>query len=634
MAIAAMKKVTLVAMKQDRHKLLGRMQRLGCVQVTQQGEDAQQPDNEDARALDDGEAWLGRLDSAIKNLSRYEEKKKGAVPRPVLDDAAIAKAQAGQDKLAQAIVRLDELEREIAQLRARQARLESQIALWRPWQALRTPLEQVRDSAHVRMWLGTAERRKAEILTRELAQSGAVAQVIGTGREGTHLFIAAHRAHEQALQPILKDAGFVRAQFGDLKGTFERNIHQARGQIAQLQAQQQQLEQERAAMAGLLPDLRAAYDLTALRRERLHTAGQIARTRSTVILQGWVPAHKAQALQEAVRGVSADAVLSLADPGEGDKPPVLLKNGWFGSQFEGVVQMFSLPDPFGLDPSTVMGPFFLLFFGMMVSDAGYGVVLSILALLFVLKAKPKGMTGQIAAIMVMGGVSTLFWGIMFGGWFGISVTPVLVSPMTDPLNMLILCFGLGLLHVFAGLGVGMYMNFKRRQYWSALFDQGFWMFLVGGLVMLVIPQTAAVGKILAPVGGIGIILTAKRDSGASLPKRILGGLGKLYDLSGYLSDVLSYARLFGMGLATGIIALVFNTVAQMLMTSPIGFIFGLLVLLVGHAFNIGINVLGAFVHSCRLQYIEFFGKFYESGGVQFRPMRIKTKYIQLQDNGK
>ena len=269
---------------------------------------------------------------------------------------------------------------------------------------------------------------------------------------------------------------------------------------------------------------------------------------------------------------------------------------------------------------------------MMVSDAGYGLVMGILAALAVKFLKLRGTVGDIAKILVAGGASTMFWGILYGGWFGISVPALMFAPMDEPLMMMILCVALGLVQIVTSLVMAMIMNIKRGKPWDAVFDQASWIALLMGVALLALgminPVFSEIGKWLAIAGVVVIVAFGGRGK-KNIIMRIGGGLGKLYGVSGYLSDLLSYARLFGMGLATGVIGMVINLVASMLWASPVTMIFAALIFVGGHMFNLAINALGAYVHSCRLQYIEFFSRFYEDGGREFKPLRVKTKYVDI-----
>jgi len=334
-------------------------------------------------------------------------------------------------------------------------------------------------------------------------------------------------------------------------------------------------------------------------------------------------------LEKELSTATKNFYIQFTEPEEGDVVPSAMRNPKAIDQFEAVVDMYSPPSPTSIvDPAPLLGPFFIIFYGMMVSDAAYGAVIALGCYAIYKWRKPMGMMNKMLRLLLWGGLSTVFWGLMFGGVFGISIPPILFNPMTHPIEMLGLCFGLGFIQILAGLVIKAYMNFKRKQYLDIVFDQFLWIILLIGLPMLALPATSSIGTIMALASVGGIVLTGGRHQ-KNILKKFTSGLLSLYSITGYLSDVLSYSRLFALGLATGVIASVFNTIGGMMAGSIVGYIAMVLVLVIGHAYNIGINAMGAFVHSCRLQYIEFFGKFYESGGQRFKPLVFETRYLRV-----
>ena len=330
-----------------------------------------------------------------------------------------------------------------------------------------------------------------------------------------------------------------------------------------------------------------------------------------------------------------------------------VRNSDFVEPFEAVTNLYSRPDPSGIDGTPYMTPFYILLFGMMLSDTGYGLLLLIGGYLFLKLKKPGGMMGSFAKVITWGGLSTVIWGFLTGTFFGLDfdvifgttdVFPILVDPMSDPIMMLILCFGLGVLHILFGVSLKIKMSFDAGDWQTAVFDNLSWILIIIGLIMFagasavqgLPPVVSKIGLVLAVIGAVMILLFKGREK-KNVVSRTVSGLGELYQVTSYLSDILSYARLFALGIATGVIASVFNQLCGMLMGSPniILKILGTLiacVLLVGlHLFNLAINTLGAFVHCARLQYVEFYGKFYEAGGRTFQPLGYTAKHVRLTD---
>ena len=630
MAIAEMKKLTLLGLNRDKHRLLKALQRLSCVEIMAQDatEERSAPELEDRRAQELSQR-IARLDLAISRLSAFDPNKPGLLSvRPEAGDDQVAAALGASGEIMEAVDRLEEIERTRGELRTREAREKALIAQLAPWEALDVPLEEIAQTRSAEVLLVTIPLRGWPVLEQGCARLNAVSvQQVPGGREAVNALIALHKSEAEALDALLREAGAVRVHFEGLTGTAALLIDQANGRLARLDEVRAQLTEEVRKLAEHLPLMRLLRDIEAAERDRVVGALKCVNTQSAFLLTGWLPANRQQVVEAAIKKIAPICELRVEDPAEGEQPPTLMVNRSYVRPFESIVKMFSMPDPNGFDPTFIMMPFWVCFFGMMVSDAAYGIILGVAACYIYVKLKGRGI-GQMAFILALGGLSTVFWGAMYGGWFSIEGIPaLLLVPMEDPIGMLALCMGLGALHLFTGLGVAAYMNIRRGKPVDALLDQGSWMILLIGLGLLAVSKN--VGMALSIAGAAGIILFAKRDK-PNFFKRILGGLGTLYGVSGYLSDLLSYARLFGMGLATGVIGMVFNTLAGMMWGSPAGSVAAILILVVGHTFNLFINALGAYVHSCRLQFIEFFGKFYEMGGRDFSPLAVNGRYVDIR----
>ncbi len=631
MAIAEMKKLTLLALKKDKPRLLKTMQRMGCVQVLEKSEEEQGcPDVRSAQRLEEIQGLIGRLDGVIARLAPLDPHKPGLLSlRPQAGADQVAMAEAGRAQTMEVVARVEQIERTISELRARENRERGQIEQLAPWEALQIPLEKLGETKTALIWLATIPQKSMQAMEEGIAALGPAAmEVMGQSRNGTCVLLAAHLSVREELEELMRTAGAVRVQFEGMQGTPALAMDQLYTKLARIEEVRQQLREETSKLAGHLPELRLLRDVEAAERDRLEAGRRCVDTQSAFLLTGWVRADCAQQLEKALKRISPACQMDFEDPAEEEQPPTCLVNKAAVSPFESIVKMFSVPNPQGIDPTFVMMPFWVCFFGMMVSDAGYGVVLALAATFVWWKLKGRGL-GRMAFVLALGGLSTVVWGAIYGGWFGVTAYTPLLDPMNDAINVLIVCVAAGSVHLLAGLGVAAYMNIKRGKPLDALFDQGFWVMLLAGLGLIIF--LPSVGQVLAIAGAAGIVLTGGRGKEGNLFKKLIGGLGSLYGISGYLSDLLSYARLFGMGLATGVIGMVVNMLAGLLMGSWIGWIFAILFLLVMHTFNLFINTLGAYVHSCRLQYIEFFGKFFEGGGREFNPLRNNTKYVDLTE---
>jgi len=384
------------------------------------------------------------------------------------------------------------------------------------------------------------------------------------------------------------------------------------------------------------------FDYYRVEKEKCAALDATFSTKTTFVLTAWVPAHMAEDTEKALADSDIVYYSIYEDPKEGEAYPTLAKNNPVVTPYESITNMYSAPSPREIDPNPFVAFFYFILFGLMVSDAAYGLILALGGFgLYALK-KPRKGEGQLLLIIGMGGISTFIWGIMFGGYFGESFfAPVLFNPMNDPLKMLILSVALGLFQILFGMGIAFVQKCKNKKPLLAIFGEGSWFLLFIGLGLFVASGMAeglaAVklpGLIVLALGGAGVLVGGAMGK-KGVKGKLIGAFGNVYNVTGFMSDILSYCRLFGLGLATGVVGMVVNLIAGILrdLIPIVGYVLFLAVLVVGHVFNIAINTLGAYVHNSRLQYVEFFSRFYTGGGHIFKPMGSSIKYIHLSNKG-
>ncbi len=633
MAIVEMKRLTLLALIKDREKLLKAIQRMGCIQITDIPEEGLQPFLAKEDDLKKAEEEIVRLRWTIDKLSRYDTVKPPLFGnKPEVSREQAEEVLSRKESLLLAVSETERCERQTGELKGQEARLHASIEQFAPWAGLDIPAHLIHNTRDTVQQAGTMARKAFLDVSAKWASEPAVLMEVGAQQETVCVYAVSHLTVGHAFQADLKEAGFTPMAFGDMQGTPRQQLDAWEKELAVVFDGYKQLESKLASQAKELKDLRILFDILTAQRDRLQAANRFAATETTFLLKGWVPSAMVDIVKEKLSKVSPSVCMEANTPEEGDDPPVMLRNNRAAAPFEMVVSGFSLPAPYSLDPTLVMMPFFACFFGMMVSDAGYGLLMALVIPLIIKLAKPSTGAKRLMWILSIGGVSTLFWGFMYNTWFGFAPLPVFFDPINNALPVMALCVGIGAVHLFTGLFVGASLNFRRGKPLDALYDQFSWFMLVVGLGLLILPATAQIGKVLAIAGAGIILLTAGRNKSKNPFKRLISGLGALYGVTSWVSDLLSYMRLFGMGLATGVIGMVINQLVGMVFSAGIiGKILGAGLFVGGHLFNAGINILGAYVHSCRLQYIEFFGKFYEDGGKPFMPLEENTRYVRIKD---
>lgn len=386
-----------------------------------------------------------------------------------------------------------------------------------------------------------------------------------------------------------------------------------------------------------LPDLKILYDVIGRDIEKTSSELEFISTASTFVAEGWVPSEAADKLIDCLKSKTERIYTELREAGEDDNPPTLIKSAKIFKPYEDVTDMYSVPAYNEIDPNPFMAVFFFVFFGIMIGDAGYGVILSIAAAVILKFFKPEKGTARLIALVGMGGVSAIVWGLLFGGVFSVSGIPHLwFNPTEEPLMMLGVSIVLGAVQLLTGYALNAAKKFRDCKPLDAILDSVFIFMLFGGITCIALNMLLSIKAPVTTIGLsliiaslVGILLTAGRHNKGVLGK-VMGGFSGLYGLVNLLSDLLSYARLFGLGLASGAIGTAFNTLGAMFFSVPVvGYVLGIVLLIPLHAFNLGIGVLGAYVHNARLQFLEFYGKFYDGGGRPFCPMGEKTKYVRF-----
>lgn len=633
--IVTMKRLSLIAMKNDEDKILKALQELEAVEIIS---------NKDCDFSDESFKYASerkrRLQEAYKAMQPFSKKPGILEPTP---EATREELNSSMDRAMELCAQAERLNGRLLVLQSDAQKLTSSISALLPWEKLSTPIPEICSTRTVRFFTGTIKR---EDFPKIENIGGAALEVY----EHDSLFaVIAACANEDGavVQRALKDGGFMEYSFPQADCTAGELIRGHREKLGANRQEQEDITQELKKLGEEQKLLGGAVDSATIDCDREQAKLSVNTTYSTFLLEGWVVASDAEKVAAAVNGVTSDCYIEYSDPGEDETPPTVVKNGRITSAFEAITNMFSRPAYNGVDAAKIVTPFYLLFFGMMLSDTGYGLLLFIGTALFIKYKKPKGNFASVVRLLKYCGLSTVICGFFIGTFFGMSwqdifgansFLPILFDPMQHIMEMVYICCGLGLFQMMVGLGIKMYMCIRDGDYKSAIFDNLSWMMLVLGLVaMLVFPQSN-VPAIVAAAGGV-MILFFKNRTTKNIIKRIGSGLGSLYSVSGYIGDTLSYMRVLALGLVTGAMGMVFNMIGTMIYSSLsgtgiVGAIIGAVlagaILIFFHSFSLFINVLGTYVHCARLQFVEFFGKFYEPNGLEFKPLGYNTKHVNIK----
>ena len=651
MAIVKMKKLRLAAMARDRKALLRDLLLLGCVEFSEPGE-LESEDFPQLRRCTSSELGSDRSDyalltDAVRLLDKYAPAKGSLLKSPptvstttVLDESGLPAdlAMAGQ------IVGKEE---ELRRAAAETSRLEASLEALVPWLALDLPLN---FKGTERTVCATASLPAASDMSEVDTALGAAAPEaqlfrVSEDKNLKYISIVCYKDEYDAALEALRPYGFNLMSLGEFSGTAREETAKTELKLRGLAEQRQRLTGEIAQLASHRDELKLRADTLSTKIARAEAEERLVGTESTVLLQGWVPAESEDELGRVLG--KYDCAWETADPTEDEYPevPVKLKNNRFTRALNMVTEMYSLPAYNNVDPNPLMAPFFILFYGIMLADMGYGLLMIIAAIVVLAKAKPRKGMRNFFELMLWCGISTTIWGAVTGGFFSdapLQVAriinpdttwqglPALFTPLNDTVMILIGAMCLGFVQIITGMVISVVIKVKRGEIFSAVFEEGTWWVIFAGIACLAlgvgtvggVPVVLAIGVVMLFIG------SAKGKKGFGI---ISGFIGAVYNgVTGYFGDILSYSRLMALMLAGSVIAQVFNTIGAIAGNI---FVF-LLISIVGNALNFALNLLGCFVHDLRLQCLEYFGKFYEDGGKPFRPLEINTKYVTVTNTDK
>lgn len=669
MAVLKMQRISICALKKDRKAILEKLQSLGVLQV-----DHILDEDKDFKKMDTAgqkagfEKAASSADQALEILGKYIPESKSMFAalegKKLIEPEREQQIQEKRQELLKAAKEIYDLDRERAEQLAGITKIQNSIESLTPWLALDVPFRAA-DTKRTSVFLGTmpggttVESVYGVLAEKASETEGADVHLISAEQSMTYLAIICMKEDVPAVEEALRSAGFARPSqtWGAVPAVQRQKLEQ---EIADCRDNIAEIEAKIAGYSAIREDLKIVADYYRIRADKYAVLGQIPQSERTFVISGYIPECEVSYVTEYLKN-SYDCAVDVEELKEDEEPPVILKNNPFSTSMEGIVESYGLPHKGELDPTTIMSFFYVFFFGMMLSDAAYGAIVAVVCGVLVWKfpRMSEGMKKSLKLFFYCG-LSTLVWGILFGGYFGnivdivsqkffgttVTVPALWFIPLNDPMKLLVFSLLFGVIHLFVGLGIKGWMCLRDGKVMDFFCDVVLWFMLLVGLILMLLPssifasiaQTNIVfpewvnmlARILAAAGALGIVFMSGREK-KNPALRIALGAYDLYNITGWLSDVLSYSRLLALGLATGVIASVINQMGSMLPNNVVGVIFFIVIFVVGHALNLAINLLGAYVHTNRLQFVEFFGKFYEGGGRPFAPFKQNTKYTDVKE---
>lgn len=662
MAVTEMKKLTLLAPKGEADKLVAHLMWTGSVEITEPEGDSLPMASAFSEDLSRAISEKSRVEEALKLLKPYAKSYGGMFAKPDRYPAKVY--ENAREELDRRLPLTDEVKQATEALQKAQNDLliiKDKIAALRPWMGYDLPLATA-GSQRTKIMMGTLPLSTiVDDVENELMKASDRChwEWVNMDRSSRYLWLLADENDADALQNALLPMGYLPLNlsvYGMV--TAPEAAERLKVEFEAAEARRDDAENALKSLGEQAKELRLAFDLADALLTKAEAKQKFLCSKSAVLLSGWIPAGQAPAMEARLAELASSGELfcawEFADPEDGDDVPVLLQNGKISSSFEPVVAMYSLPAYKTFDPTQIMSIFYFIIFGLMFGDALYGLILVLAGLVLPRHMNLSAGTKKMFNMFGICGFSSMISGILFGSYcgnmlvsvFGLNVRPILfdivgidaLPGMIAPVNRLVeslsaamvflfIAVAIGLVHIFVGMGIKFYILCKEGKPFEAIVDVGSWYLIFAGIGVALLAGTIP-GAIVIGIGVFLIVFFHAKDTKNPI-MRFLKGLLGLYDIVNFLSDLMSYSRIMALGLSSAIIAMVVNMLATMVGSSVIGMIFMPIVLIVGHVINIALNLLGTFVHTSRLQYIEFFGKFYVDGGRQFKPLAMHPAYTGL-----
>jgi V/A-type H+-transporting ATPase subunit I len=668
MAIETMKKIRLAAHKSVSDDVFANIQKLGCCQIIpgsheKVGESDVVSLRSRARHVDE---LLGEVRFVMRFLDPYASNKGGGMAKALGDVPSYSASElaslASEDELKQTAERVRSLEKRLSETKSGISRVSGVISSLVPLAGIPYSLDFYTKGTGVVQGniLQVPAPVADEFVSRVRSDLGDAAEVfIAPGGESqTHRTVSVIYARDAAdkFQAVLSSFQTSRVEVPSQLSGF------AKDELKKLETELAGLKSEESAVIGEISGIAdAAYkrcehcsDYWGIQRDKIEALIDGEQTAQVIVSEFWIPQRRLGDLKNALAPFSTLTDFVASDPEEGDTPPTLLSNKKFAAPVEPLIDMYGSPAYGGFDPTMIVAPFFYAFFGICFGDAGYGLLIASLLIALMMKKRITGTLRKFLMILIIGNICALVFGALTFSWFGDSIDAFpflkalmplkklqILNPMEDPMTMLGVSLVFGFVQIILGLAIALMENLRKGDPVAAFADQGGWIVFLCGLVMVglssggAIPVPGNVSAAIAAIGAIILVATQGRTK-KSIFGKLFSGVMSLYNVTSYLGDLLSYSRLLALGLGSAAVGMVINMLANLVAPSMHGFgvVIGILIFVLGHVFSMVVNLLGAFVHPLRLQYVEFFGKFYDASGEEFTPLSITTQYVELKDEAK
>ena len=657
MAIAKIAKIQIIGSSGSKNKILDVLQNSGKVEIHEIAEDQENLLAQKNSELHKVELEYANIEFAINLLSAHA-KKKGLFADPITLSTEQVKEKAKEFDHKKIVNECYELEEKITKAKNQIAINENELSNYEVWKSLKINLENLKGSDNTSIILASVSAINYDEIKEEIKKLSSLISIdlVKKDKQSAYITIVFSKELEKEVRTTLLKHKFTEPELPDAEGLLSKYCDQLKDQIKENKGTIKDEESKLKKLAKNLDDLKIAHDYLKWEKERLEQDSKLISTDHSFVATGWAPKKSIPGIEEELNKETKQYLINEIELEEGEVPPVIIQNNKFLEPFEAVTNIYGLPQSHEIDPTPFLAAYFIVFFAMCLTDAGYGLLMFIVTALALKFIKMAPGMKKLVKLLMYGGIATFIIGGLFGGWFGLTPDQVpkgltyttdageklfifqKINSITDPLTVLILSLGIGFFQILMGTYMKLIHGMKESVK-DAVLDTGPWAFMLTGIGFGILAASGVISSDLGVVGkwwvisGAAILVLTQGRKQKSIIAKVISGVLSLYNLIGYLSDVLSYARLLALGLATAIIGLAVNIIADLVLGIPyIGWVLMIIVFVGGHLFNLLINSLGSFIHSGRLQFVEFFGKFMEGGGKDFKPFSKKNKYVYIKNN--
>lgn len=663
MAVCKVKKVNIFTHLELKDKIIEELQKTGYVQIIDVTSNLKMPGLLDFNAISNTDSIpaLPEVKYCINFLSNFKDK-------PKKSDKSLAAPDNVYDykKLPSLFFQYDykkiyenckELDVDLKNLKNRENHLKNLQDNLEEWKELDIKVEDLEGTKNTKIIIGTISSKDFISCLEEIIRIGKEIEIlkITEDKKQCKILILSISEYHISIKKVLNKYNFNSFKFPlEYRDTSKDILEEISGELKNIEEKREIIFKTCKKLYRENLSLYLAFDYLSILKSKKDIEKYIKQTEKVIIIEGWILKKELNKLKNILYKKFKELEIIFSDPKESDDVPVALKNNKFVEPFESITELYGIPKYKEFDPTPLFAPFYFIFFGMCLSDAGYGLIIAALSYWALVKFKFEGMTKKFIGLFFLGGVSTFIMGAIMGSWMGDTLnflpenmlfiktflidTISLLDPIKNPMPLLLISLSLGVIQIYTGFIIKFIANIKDNKIKTGLMDQGSWLLLISGLLLSVLANTIGslaglkiITNYIIWAGLLSVVITQGR-SNKNIILKAAGGVLSLYNLIGYFSDILSYSRLFALGLSTAVLAVVVNNFVILFKDIPIiGIVIAALVFILGHFFNMVIAGMGAFIHSTRLQYVEYFTKFYEGGGTPFKPFKTTTKYIKVQN---